>query len=63
MGSYRDVAIGRMVAAGHLAGPDYLGSGIFVTTSIGDARLASESLYGICGRSPERSGLDGCSSG
>ena len=47
VGSYRDVAIGRMVAAGHLAGPDYLGSGIFVTTSIGDARLASESLYGI----------------
>ena len=47
VGSYRDVAIGRMVAAGHLAGPDYLGSGIFVTTNIGDARLASESLFGI----------------
>ena len=47
VGSYRDVAIGRMVAAGHLAGPDYLGSGIFITTNIGDARLASESLFGI----------------
>ena len=47
VGSYRDVAIGRMVSAGHLAGPDYLGSGIFVTTNIGDARLASESLFGI----------------
>ena len=47
VGSYRDVAIGRMVAAGHLAGPDYVGSGIFVTTNIGDARLASESLFGI----------------
>ena len=47
MGSYRDVAIGRMVAAGHLAGPDYLGAGVFVTPRIGEARLASESLYGI----------------
>ncbi len=47
VGSYRDVAIGRMVAAGHLAGPDYLGAGIFITTNIQDARLASESLYGI----------------
>ena len=47
VGSYRDVAIGRMVASGHLAGPDYLGAGIFITTNIQDARLASESLYGI----------------
>ena len=47
VGSYRDVAIGRMVTAGHLAGPDYLGAGIFITTNIQDARLASESLYGI----------------
>lgn len=47
VGSYRDVAIGRMVAAGHLAGPDYLGAGVFVTPRIGEARLASESLYGI----------------
>ncbi len=47
VGSYRDVAIGRMVAAGHLAGPDYLGAGVFVTPNIGEARLASESLYGI----------------
>ena len=47
VGSYRDVAIGRMVAVGHLAGPDYLGAGVFVTPNIGEARLASESLYGI----------------
>ena len=47
VGSYRDVAIGRMVAAGHLAGPDYLGAGVFVTPNIREARLASESLYGI----------------
>ena len=47
VGSYRDVAIGRMVSSGHLAGPDYLGAGIFITTNIQDARLASESLYGI----------------
>ena len=49
VGSYRDVAIGRMVAAGHLAGPDYLGAGVFVTPNIRDARLASESLYGMPG--------------
>ncbi|MXW70831.1 MAG: amidohydrolase family protein [Acidobacteria bacterium] len=47
VGSYRDVAIGRMVAAGHLAGPDYLGAGVFVTPNLGEARLASESLLGI----------------
>ncbi len=47
VGSYQDVAIGRMVAAGHLAGPDYLGAGVFVTPNIRDARLASESLYGM----------------
>ena len=47
VGSYRDVAIGRMVAAGHLAGPDYLGAGVFVTPNLGEARLASESLYGV----------------
>ena len=47
VGSYRDVAIGRMVAAGSLAGPDYLGAGVFVTPNIRDGRLASESLYGI----------------
>ena len=47
VGSYRDVAIGRMVAAGHLAGPDYLGAGVFVTPNLGEARLASESLLGV----------------
>ncbi len=47
VGSYRDVAIGRMVQAGHLAGPDYLGAGVFLTPQIGEARLASESLFGV----------------
>ncbi len=47
VGSYRDVAIGRMVRAGHLAGPDVLGAGVFVTPHIGEARLASESLHGV----------------
>ena len=47
VGSFRDVAIGRMVAAGHLAGPDYLGAGVFVTPNLGEARLASESLFGV----------------
>ncbi len=49
VGSYRDVAIGRMVSEGHLAGPDYLGAGIFVTPNIGEGRLASESLFGMTG--------------
>ncbi len=47
VGSYQDVAIGRMVAEGHLDGPDYLGAGIFVTPNIGEGRVASESLYGV----------------
>ncbi len=47
VGSYRDVAIGRMVTAGHLAGPDYLGSGVLVSRGLGEARLASESFFGM----------------
>lgn len=47
VGSYRDVAIGRLVAAGHLAGPEYLGAGVFVTPNIREARLASESLFAM----------------
>lgn len=47
VGSYRDVAIGRLVSEGFLAGPDYLGAGVFVTPNLGEARLASESLFGM----------------
>ena len=47
VGSYRDVAIGRLVSDGFLAGPDYLGAGVFVTPNLGEARLASESLFGL----------------
>ena len=49
VGSFQDVAIGRMVAAGHLPGPDYLGAGVFVTPNLQEARLASESLFGMPG--------------
>jgi len=44
VGSYRDVVIGRMSKAGYIAGPDYLGAGVFVTPYIEDAVLASPSL-------------------
>ena len=47
VGTYRDVAIGRLVAAGHLARPDYLGAGVFVTPNLGEARLAAESLHRV----------------
>ena len=53
VGSYRDVAIGRMVAAGHLAGPDYLGAGVFVTPRIGEARLALREPLRDLGRHPQ----------
>lgn len=49
VGSYRDVAIGRLVSEGFLDGPDYLGAGVFVTPNLGEARLASESLFGLSG--------------
>jgi len=44
VGSYRDVVIGQMSKAGYIAGPDYLGAGVFVTPYIEDAVLASPSL-------------------
>jgi len=44
VGSYRDVVIGLMSKAGYIAGPDYLGAGVFVTPYIEDAVLASPSL-------------------
>lgn len=47
VGSYRDVAIGRLVSEGFLDGPDYLGAGVFVTPNLGEARLASESLFDL----------------
>ena len=47
VGSYRDVAIGRMVAGGHLAGPDYLGAGVLAAIGLGEARLASEGFFGM----------------
>lgn len=47
VGSFRDVAIGRLVSEGFLDGPDYLGAGVFVTPNLGEARLASESLFGL----------------
>ncbi len=47
VGSFRDVAIGRLVSEGFLDGPDYLGAGVFVTPNLGEARLASESLFDL----------------
>ena len=44
VGSYRDVVIGRMSKAGYIAGPDYLGAGVFVTPYIEDAVLADPEL-------------------
>jgi imidazolonepropionase-like amidohydrolase len=44
VGSYRDVVIGEMARAGFIAGPDYLGAGVYVTPFIGDAVLADETL-------------------
>ena len=44
VGSFRDVVIGRMSKEGHIAGPDTLGAGVFVTPYIEDAVLASPAL-------------------
>ena len=44
VGSFRDVVLGEMSRTGHIAGPDYLGAGIFVTPYIEDGVLASPSL-------------------
>ena len=47
VGSYKDVAIGEMSRRGYIAGPDYLGAGVYVTPNIGDAVLADERLLGF----------------
>jgi imidazolonepropionase-like amidohydrolase len=44
VGSFRDVVLGEMSSAGHIAGPDYLGAGIFVTPYIEEGVLASPAL-------------------
>ncbi len=44
VGSFRDVVLGEMSSAGYIAGPDYLGAGIFVTPFIEDGVLASPAL-------------------
>jgi imidazolonepropionase-like amidohydrolase len=44
VGSYRDVVIGEMSKAGYIAGPDYLGAGIFVTPYIEGDVLADPEL-------------------
>jgi len=44
VGSFRDVVIGEMSKAGYIAGPDYLGAGVFVTPYIEDAVLADPEL-------------------
>jgi imidazolonepropionase-like amidohydrolase len=44
VGSYRDVVIGEMSKAGYIAGPDYLGAGVYVTPYIEDGVLAAGAL-------------------
>jgi imidazolonepropionase-like amidohydrolase len=44
VGSYRDVVLGQMSKAGYIAGPDYLGAGVFVTPYIEDGVLADPEL-------------------
>jgi imidazolonepropionase-like amidohydrolase len=44
VGSYRDVVLGRMSKVGRIAGPDYLGAGVFVTPYIEDGVLADPEL-------------------
>jgi imidazolonepropionase-like amidohydrolase len=44
VGSYRDVVIGKMADEGFIAGPEYLGAGIYVTPYIGAGVLADERL-------------------
>ena len=44
VGSYRDVVIGEMTEAGILAGPEYLGAGVYVTPYIGSGVLADARL-------------------
>ena len=44
VGSYQDVVIGEMALAGIIAGPEYLGAGVYVTPYIGDGVLADPRL-------------------
>ena len=44
VGSYKDVVIGKMADAGIIAGPEYLGAGVYVTPYIGEGVLADEEL-------------------
>lgn len=44
VGSYRDVVIGEMALAGIIAGPEYLGAGVYVTPYIGEGVLADPRL-------------------
>ena len=44
VGSYRDVVIGEMADAGIIAGPEYLGAGVYVTPFIGEGALADKRL-------------------
>jgi imidazolonepropionase-like amidohydrolase len=44
VGSYRDVVLGEMSKAGYIAGPDYLGAGVFVTPYIEEGVLADPEL-------------------
>ena len=44
VGSYRDVVIGKMADAGIIAGPEYLGAGVYVTPYIGTGVLADPNL-------------------
>ncbi len=44
VGSYRDVVIGEMADAGIIAGPEYLGAGVYVTPYIGTGVLADPNL-------------------
>ena len=44
VGSYKDVVIGEMARAGFIAGPDYLGAGVYVTPYIEEGVLADPRL-------------------
>lgn len=44
VGSYKDVVIGEMAREGFIAGPDYLGAGVYVTPYIEEGVLADPEL-------------------
>lgn len=46
---YTDVAMGEMVDAGQMPGPDVLPTGVYVTPDIGDAVLADPRLHALTG--------------